>query len=102
VVPNLVFTDGQTLEWNTPVPPGGAAGSVRYDVIRSGDPTDFDAAGTCVESDDGSDESAVDIQSPAPAQLFFYLVRADNDCAFVEGSLGAATGGAPRIGRTCP
>jgi hypothetical protein len=100
-VSSLVFTNGQTLEWNAPVPLGGAAGSVRYDVIRSGDPSDFAAAGSCVESDDGTDRVAVDVQPPSAGQIFFYLVRADNDCAFGEGSLGTGNGG-PRTGRACP
>ena len=98
---NLRFPTRDDVVWDAPLNPGGTG--VRYDTIRSGDPTDFGlVAATCVESDDGTDTTANDVTVPAPGAAFYYLVRAENNCLAGLGSLGNATGGGPRTGRNCP
>ena len=99
-VAELIFTDKQTLSWTVPLDAGGV--SVVYDTLRSENPTDFVGAGACVESNDGADHQATDAVSPNSGGVFYYLVRANNDCPLGHGSLGAASGGQLRIGRTCP
>ena len=69
----------------------GGPVSPLYDVVRSESPQDFTGAGFCIESDDGADTVAVDADEPVPAGIFYYLVRAENDCG--AGSLGAGAGG---------
>jgi hypothetical protein len=92
--------DGQTLSWNAPEEPGGSPGSIAFDTLRSEDPASFTAA-VCIESDDGSDRSAIDPQLPPPGAVWGYLVRADNACPG-EGSLGRTGGGEIRAGSSCP
>ncbi len=95
---NLILSpDGLTLSWDAPTDPGGN-NAVFYDVLRSGQPTDFDAGGFCVESD-GLDTIALDGDVPAVGSLFHYLVRAENACGV--GSLGPGDG-PERQGRACP
>jgi len=90
------------LEWDAPVDSGSA--SVRYDTIRSTDPTSFGVEATCVESGDASDTLATDPAVPVIGSVFFYLVRGVNDCpgGSGQGDLGSDSGGTPRSGRSCP
>jgi hypothetical protein len=80
-VPRLKFSDDtDTLVW---LPAVYVGGTTRYDVIRSNAPDDFrrtQSGATCVESDDGADTTAVDTAVPAPGGIYFYLVRAENEC----------------------
>jgi hypothetical protein len=99
-VRDLEFTGRDTLTWNEPVELGGTL--VRYDTLRSADPGDYLTAVTCVESDDGSDRLASDGGTPLPGLPFYYLVRAENDCALGQGSLGRRTNGSEREGSSCP
>jgi hypothetical protein len=98
--PLLAFgADKASLSWDEPVDPGGVAAGLVYDTIRSGSPASFVAA-TCIESNDGPNRVASDAAALAPGQGYYYLVRAGNACG--EGSLGAGSGGAPRVGAACP
>jgi hypothetical protein len=100
-VPSLGFVaGGTTLAWIPPAEPG--ATTLVYDVIRSGNPADFLASASCVESDDGADSLAIDQSNPEVDRGFFYLVRAANHCPAGEGSLGRGSDGNTRPGRTCP
>jgi len=90
------------LTWD-PVPVLGAA-AVAFDVLRSALAADFTGAADCLESGDGADSSATDPLLPAPDGVWFYLIRAENDCPgpLGAGSLGADSSGTPRTGRSCP
>jgi hypothetical protein len=99
-VPDLrMWADKQTLDWMPPDELGGTVAPF-YDVLRSGSADDFTAAGSCIESDDGEDTVAVDLDLPAPGSVFYYLVRAENGCG--AGSLGEGADGSPRSGIACP
>ena len=87
--------DKDGLTWQAPSNPGGV--SVRYDLLRSSDLSDF-GAGTCVETDD-TDTVAIDPTTPLPGEVFGYLVRTRNDCGE---TLGRSFGAPPRSGATCP
>jgi len=80
-VPSLKFSDDpHTLVW---LPATYVGGTTRYDVLRSNEPDDFRRAQSgalCVESDDAADTTAVDTAVPGAGALFFYLVRAENEC----------------------
>ena len=84
-----------SLDWSAPATPG--ATSVGYDLLRSGDPTDF-AAGSCLESND-VDTTAIDGDLPAPGALFAYLVRVGNVCGE---ALGNASDASSRGALNCP
>jgi hypothetical protein len=98
---DLVFAaDKATLSVAPPVDPGGLVSSLLYDTVRSGIPSDFVGAATCVETNGGPDTSAVDASTPVAGSVFYYLVRAENACGV--GALGTWTDGTPRTVRTCP
>jgi hypothetical protein len=91
-VPSVSFGPGTTtIAWLPPSVPGGQPGTVRYDTIRSSEPDDFVTTAVCVETDDASDQQAGATADPASGELFFYLVRPENDCG--AGPLGNATSG---------
>ena len=80
-----------------------AGDGVVYDTLRtrgftSAAANDF-ANGLCLEGNDGSNKLAVDKDIPAVGEVFFYLVRSENDCS--EGTLGRDSAGATRAGNTC-
>ncbi len=86
------------LAWSRPANPGAA--SVTYDVIQSSDNGNYTTAGACVETDDGSDTTAVD-STPLPGQVYYFLVRVRNGCP--GGSAVAPdSSGQSRAVRTCP
>lgn len=87
------FADKTTLSWRA-VP----FNVLVYDVLRSPNAQDFTAA-DCVETDD-TDTTAQDATTPAAGVVFYYLVRAENDCG--EGSLGTRSDGVERTGTSCP
>ena len=74
--------------------------SVWYDTLRSHTMSDFSAA-YCVETNDGTDRTAADTDTPGPGEIWFYLVRAENACPDGLGSLGQGTGGFERNGPDC-
>jgi hypothetical protein len=98
-VRDLLFTDEQTLAWTAPADPG--ATSIMYDVLRSGDPGDFESGAVCIASDTKT-ETVADTTSPFQGELFFFLVRTGNNCPGGQGSLGTDSSGTPRPGRSCP
>ena len=96
----LFGADKVTSSWAAPADVGGLAGSVRYDTIRSPSGLNFSSgAAVCVETDDGSDLVAGDLDLPGPGEVLHYLVRAENDCG--AGSLGDGTSGPRPPGRAC-
>lgn len=99
-VRDMRFASHTLLNWNTPQSPGSLA--LRYDTLRSPQAGNFVSAASCVESDDGADREATDANNPPPGAVFFYLTRAENDCPAGQGSLGQASNGTERQGRTCP
>jgi hypothetical protein len=86
---------GTDLSWST----GGGAG-VSFDVLRSTDAADF-AMPHCVESRDG-DSTAVDSDTPATDEVYFYLVRGVSDCTGDLAAAGTDGTGTPRIPGLCP
>ena len=91
-----------TLSWDAPTSTGGT--SIGYDTLRSDEATGFDTGGTCIESNDMTDQVAVDGQAPPEGAAWFYLTRARNGCPGSEGigTLGQGSDGSPRQGLTCP
>lgn len=90
--PNVGFgTDKDTLLWDPA--PYASGGAPVYDALRSPAADDFGAAATCLASDVVL-TSAGDGATPVPGEVFYYLVRAQNDC-------GAGSMGPGRTGRAC-
>jgi len=87
-----------TLAWGPPAAAGGTL--LHYDAIVSPQAGDFVGAASCVESDDGSDETATDSIPPPAGALRFFLIRAGNACG--DGGLGSDWLGQPRNARDCP
>ena len=83
--------------WTPPPIAGGDPPA--YDVVRSTDVVDFASGAACIETDDSTDTQVVTSGVPASGQLYFYLVRAENDCGI--GSVGQQSGGAPRTAPSC-
>ena len=93
-----LMPDGSTLFWEPPSSPGGSA--LSYDTLRSSLGSDFVAPAICVETADPVDLTAHDPLDPPLGEVFFYVVRASNGCG--SGTLGFASDGSQRPGRTCP
>jgi hypothetical protein len=68
--------------------------------LRADAATGFATSATCLESDDGTNTYAVDVDLPQAGEVFYYLVRTENACG--SGSLGSISGGAERTGIDCP
>jgi hypothetical protein len=96
---NLTFTDSASLSWSAPVTLGGVG--VSYDLLRTPNIRDLFFATDCIVSDSAALDAA-DPEIPAPGSVYFYLPRAQNGCPGAHGSLGAASDGTLRIGRSCP
>jgi hypothetical protein len=92
-VAGLRFLDHNLMEWNT-TQTGSLPGTANYNVLRSSTPQNFLTLAVCVFSFDGTE--------PAPGAIFYYQVRARNDCPNGLGSLGTRSDGTPRVGRSCP
>ncbi len=88
------------LRWQAPAASGGLG--VAYDLLKSTVAADFDAAASCLETNDSTDTEALERKSPAIGKAFFYLVRSRNDCPGGDGGIGFTSSGVPRFGRTCP
>ena len=98
-VRDLFFAaDKQTLGWTVPLLPGSTL--LDYDTVRADTPTTFDVAGTCVETNDGTDLMSLAPAEPLVAEVFFYLVRPENGCG--QGSVGTDSDGVPRVAADCP
>jgi hypothetical protein len=98
---NLRIVAQTALVWDPPADPGGTSLATRYDALRSGLASDF-SAGECIESNDGPNTIAIDIDEPAPGGVFHYLTRARNGCPAGLGSLGAGSSGVEHEGPECP
>lgn len=96
-VRNLSWSSKTSLVWISPADRGCFEG-LFYDTLRTTTPASF-ATATCIEAQD-TDTQADDDETPGPGQVFFYLIRADNDCPGL-GSLGAGSDGVPRVGPWC-
>jgi len=79
----------------------GGALLVSYDTLRSDVASDFHGLAWCLDVND-SDRASSDGNDPDPGQVFYYLIRAENGCPGVVGSMGTDSAGAPRSGRSCP
>lgn len=93
--------DKKTVTWQAGAA-GAAPDALRYDLLRSPDPRDFDAAATCVASGVGPGGLSADFAVPAAGRALYYLVRARDACA---GGLGPAAfdeGGWEISARRCP
>ena len=88
-----------TLTWSQPGQTG--ATSVRYDLLRSPDGSDFQTLISCLGTDAGI-PGGDDMQTPSAGTLFHYLVRVENDCPGGNGTLGSGSDGVPRPGAACP
>ena len=93
-------TSTTTLTWDPPASPG--ATTMVHDLLWTTTPSDFTGAGSCLESDDGSNTTAVHATTPPPGGAIFFLSRAQNACPAGEGPLGTTSSGVPRAGRPCP
>jgi len=82
------------LSWTPPLAPGAA--QLSYDVLRSTDAREFHTAG-CVASG-LSGTAATDLAEPPAGTIFYYLVRAGNDCGE---SLGPDSTSTPRWAPPC-
>jgi hypothetical protein len=89
------------ISWDAVADPGGTL-PVVYDTLRSSDPADFLTSALCLESDDSSDTLSSDSESPLLSALFYYLVRAENECPLMPGYLGSDSSGSERLGGVCP
>jgi hypothetical protein len=87
------------LEWEPPAIKGGIA--VRYDTLRSTTPWNFLFPGitVCVDSD-STDPEAIDETAAGTGEVFYYLVRVENDCPGGH-SMGVDSNGDPRTGLIC-
>lgn len=94
---NLRVTSTTVHYWDVPFDPG----ALSYDTLRSGIKSNFLVA-DCVESDEGPNTTATDVELPSSSQGFYYLNRAQNSCPVGAGSLGENSAGATRAGVTCP
>ena len=101
---NLAITPGLASEsqvaWSAPLGLG-QTGSPTYDLLRSASAGDFSAA-TCLSLPDPAQPGAVDGDSPAAGQFYFYLARARTGCTGLLGPLGFDSSGQPRSGAACP
>jgi DNA-binding beta-propeller fold protein YncE len=90
---------GAGLQWLAPLEAGGAPDRLRYDTLRTPDPSDLVAAATCIETDDGPNTLAGAAEAPPQGGVFYYVVR-PRTCA--PGSAGASSAGRARDVRSCP
>jgi hypothetical protein len=97
----LFGADKSTLSWQPPLDPGGVPTLLRYEALRSEAAPDFTAA-TCLGPPIPSSTSVQDATVPSPSAVLYYLVRAENPCTAVEGTLGEGANGTPREGTSCP
>jgi hypothetical protein len=105
-VRNVLWRDflGQPgLSWDAPSEPGGSS-SLRYELVRSVDSSDFMSDPTCLTSPNPTLTYFVDSEQPDPGVNFCYLIRALNDCPddLGEGGVGTDSEGDPRPAASCP
>lgn len=93
----VIAGDKGTLSWDVAPDPGATV--AHYDPLASESATDFEVSTDCILFDDPN-TTATDFTQPDPGELWYYLVRAINDCG--PGPLGWSSNGDERIGRSCP
>ena len=95
-------TGTTTLSWMAPLEMGGT--SVSYETIRSSNPVNFVTSSACMIGAPPENTSIVDVTTPPPGEVFYYVTRAVNACPGDEGegSLGRDSNNIPREGRSCP
>jgi hypothetical protein len=96
---NLRLSDNAgvtTLQWNVANPLGGTL--TLYDTISSETASDFDLAGTCLETN-GGNVFSTEFGTPASGVVRFYVIRPENGCG--QGSAGLKSDGSPRAVRLC-
>jgi hypothetical protein len=98
-VGDLFFSAGHAMTWTPPLAASGAPGTLHYDTIRSPIRSEFSDGAVCVENDD-ADLVSDDPGLPAPGAVYYYLVRAGNDCG--AGSLGQTSWWARPAATGCP
>jgi hypothetical protein len=74
---------------------------VRYDLLRSGAPSDFTGAALCAATGVPVTWTADDA-TPGAGRALYYLARAVSGCAAGVGPIGAGSDGVPRAARACP
>jgi hypothetical protein len=87
------------LDWLEPAVPGAAA--VRYDALRSALSQGFTTA-TCLPMADPFAPTAEDAETPGSKGVYYYLIRAVNDCPEGDGSVGSGSDDEPRSATDCP
>jgi hypothetical protein len=102
---NLTWAGNKSvLAWTAPLDALDDEGDLLYDTLRkrgfSGAAASTFSDAECIEVDDDADLRAVDKDLPQLGEVFFYLVRAQNDCGM--GSLGVNTIQVRPQGATCP
>jgi N-acetylneuraminic acid mutarotase len=97
---DLMFTNQSTVAWSPPALPGAAADT--YDLLRSPVASDFSSTEAVCVTTDIAGTTAGDAAEPSVGKFLFYLVRARNGCPSGQGTLGTASDGSPRSGRSCP
>ena len=98
----LVELAGETeLGWTAPIAPGGNA--TRYETIRSPNALNWLTSGaSCVAPADPVATQNADAAVPAPDVVWFYLIRATNNCPQGDGPLGRRSNGIERKAIDCP
>jgi hypothetical protein len=90
-------TQVQTLiSWSPPSDLGGCT-TVSYDVLRSPNASDFTTAAVCLATSIAATQ-AEDSAAIQPGEVFFYLIRAKNECG---STLGTDSTGTQRSGKEC-
>jgi len=87
-----IESDADTLFWQNPSYFGGTG--VVFDTLKSPAATDFVAPASCLEAD-GLDTRTAEPTDPPPGQIFYYLIRVENDCpqgTIANSSLGVRSG----------
>jgi len=79
-----------TLAWGRPATFGGSSTDVNYVLVVRG------SASSCTESSVGTGATTTHGDTPAPGQLFTFLVQAENGCG--RGPLGVGSSHQPRPG----
>lgn len=93
--------DKKTVTWQAGAA-GAAPDALRYDLLRSPDPRDFDAAATCAASGVGPGGMSADFAVPAAGRALYYLVRARDACRAGVGPAAFDDAGWEIPARKCP
>ena len=101
--PGTILVDdvsGATLSWTPPASPG--ATTVEYETLRTGLVEVFQYTTACLADGTPFDLSVSDGEDPVSGGVFYYLVRATNDCPGADGIGSLGPPGSDRIAPACP